>query len=125
MEPDIGLVGYSAPTGLGELNRQIAEYLPIHRWLVKPHKHHGHISNRSEQRVGKALRCVMQFLAEVDIVLFCETPYFTDLVPQAAKLGKGIVCVPMLEWLPPDAYWPREVDLFICPTEHSYQTKAL
>lgn len=125
----IGLVGYNCNTGLGELNRQIATYSEIDIWFVKPHPRYP--TNTPHPSV-ETMSCPMgrvdkleRFLRAVDTVVFCEQPYYTDIIDLAKKHGKRIVCVPMMEWMPPGARgWPQKVDLFICPTMHCYEQFA-
>lgn len=118
----IGLVGYSARTGLGELNRQIVKYCNIHRWLIKPHKKGVIEPQDVNYLIGNSNYEIEKFLQTVDVILFCETPYYEHLVQRARELGKRIVCVPMQEWLPTNReWWVKHVDLFICPTVHCYE----
>lgn len=118
----IGLIGYNAPTGLGELNRQIAEYCNIQHWLVKPHKSLGALpvvgvpSTVCKRGVSHTYR---KALADCDVVLFCETPYYSDLPQHAKQMGKRVVCVPMFEWLGSEE-WVKHVDLFISPTQQCH-----
>lgn len=118
----IGLVGYHCPCGLGEVNRQIATYIDISSWLVKPHAAYGVAPPLQgiDVMVGKDETKVQKFLEKVDVVLFAETPYFPTLIERAKKLKKRIVCVPMIEWTPKGA-WTDQVDLFICPTSQCYE----
>lgn len=119
----IGLVGYNTASGLGEVNRQIAEYADTYRWMVKPH------SKQETLPLPDGVDAVMcpggelleEFVKSVDIVLFAEVPLYPELLGFCKKHGKRVVCVPMLEWMPPGAQgWPKEVDLFICPTKQCY-----
>lgn len=119
----IGLVGYNCPSGLGELNRQIATHIEIDRWLVKPHAHYTDLDPHPEvdtvvcRNGGKK---VLDFVKSVDVILFCETPYYHDLMKYARQYKKRVVCVPMMEWLPHRG-WPDEVNLFICPTKQCHK----
>lgn len=119
----IGLVGYNCNTGLGELNRQIATYVDVDRWLVKPHAKHK--TNPPHDDVDTWI-CptgvkVDKFVRSVDVVLFCETHYYNQLHAACQRLNKRMVCVPMQEWMPPGAKgWPQQVDLFICPNQYCY-----
>lgn len=119
----IGLVGYNAPCGLGTKNRQLATYLPIDRWLVKPHR-----SGKSFQPHPDVdtivcpngdRRKIEDFVRSVDVVLFDETPYYKELIPIAKQHGRRLVCIPEYEWTPKNG-WPQQVDLFLCPTRQSY-----
>ena len=116
----IGLVGYHANTGLGELNRQIVRYADVDNWLIKPHGKHGvnSLPDNVDCSVCPTGAKVDDFLATVDVVLFCETPYYPDLIAKAKKLDKKLVCVPMVEWLPEEG-WVKDIDLFLCPTRQA------
>lgn len=123
----IGLVGYNCNTGLGELNRQIATYGGVQAWLVKPHKH---LPTNPPHPDVETILCPQgsnrhfdQFFKQVDTVVFCETPYYPNLVETAVNLRKRIVVVPMLEWMPHGAKgWPKQCSLFLCPTKQCYET---
>jgi len=59
----------------------------------------------------------------VDVVLFVETPFYPELLTLAKSQGKRIVCIPMLEWMPPSkTSWTTLVDLYVCPTNHCHTT---
>lgn len=120
----IGLVGYNVATGLGELNRQIAKYGDVYRWLVRPHAKLGvaELSEDTDCIVCPTGEKLPVFLNEVDIVVFCESPYYNELPELCKRLGKRTVCVPMMEWMPAGAKgWPQLIDLFLCPTKHCYE----
>lgn len=119
----IGLVGYNCDTGLGELNRQLATYCDIDTWLVKPH---GRKKTREPHPDVDTIVCrggepekLARFIRSVDVVVFCETPYYTRLIPLAKQHKRRVVCIPMIEWLPNGA-WTKDVDLFVCPTQQCY-----
>lgn len=122
----VGLVGYHTATGLGELNRQLVAYADIDSWLVRPHPKLGVLDTKPDVdmiicangNIGK----MDSFLNSVDTVLFCEMPFYDELVTTARRLKKRIVCVPMLEWMPAGCKgWPKMCDLFICPTQQAYE----
>jgi hypothetical protein len=126
-KPRIGLVGFHVDSGLGELNRQIAKYADVYRWLIKPHPKFG---MKEPPDDVDCMVCptgvkVTEFVKSVDVVVFCERPYYDNLVETCRRLGKRIVCIPMMEWMPPGAKgWPMETNLFLCPTEHCYDQFA-
>jgi glycosyltransferase involved in cell wall biosynthesis len=125
----IGLVGYYCNSGLGELNRQIASYSELDTWLVKPHPQYQ--TSQSHPRVdtivcqsGQTIK-LKKFLHAIDTLVFCEQPYYTEIIGMAKDLKKRLVCIPMMEWMPAGARgWPFQVDLFICPTRHCYDQFA-
>lgn len=122
----IGIVGYNCNTGLGELNRQFAQYADASLWLVKPHPNV--LTNPAHDNVDTMVcpqgnpNTIKKFCDRVDTILFAEQPYYNELIDIAKTLKKRLVCVPMMEWMPPGAKgWPQFVDLFICPTHHCYE----
>ena len=123
-KPRIGLVGYSTPSGLGELNRQLATYTDIYRWLVRPHTKQKTIEPPEDV---DWITCptgvkVPEFVKSVDIVVFAEVPYYDNLMDTCRKHGCKTVCIPMIEWMPQDLNgWLKQVDLFICPTNQCYE----
>ncbi len=124
----IGLVGYSCATGLGELNRQLARYLPITHWLVYPHRSKKLIVPSSPHTVCRDgvldQSTIQDFVEQCDIILFCETPYYSRLTEYCWQLSKRVVCVPMQEWMPtlsPNRTgWPFQVTKYICPIKYTY-----
>jgi hypothetical protein len=128
---NIGLIGYNCRTGLGELNRQLATYCiatssypGIVKWLVMPHpiKPLVPFESRIEQTYYNFEFDVFDWLKDIDILLFAETPYIRSLPQLAMSQNKKVVCIPMYEWLPDrDDAWTKYVDQFICPTSHCYR----
>jgi hypothetical protein len=119
----IGLVGYNTASGLGEVNRQIAEYIDIYRWLVKPHKSQQNLPfpDNVDCEVCPGGERVEEFVKSVDAVVFAEVPLYENLISLCKTHGKLLICIPMLEWMPPGGQgWPKEIDLFICPTRQCY-----
>ena len=119
----IGLVGFHCASGLGELNRQIATHCDIENWLVRPHPKHG-TSDLTEfdATVCNNGRKVEEWVRSVDVVVFCEFPFYNNLLMECEKQDKRTVCIPMYEWMPEGGQgWPKQVDLFICPTKQCYE----
>lgn len=122
MSKRIGLVGYNCRSGLGEKNRQMATYLEIDRWLIKPHRNYPTLP---APECVDSITCpagdprkIEAFVKSVDVILFDETPYYPELIRIAKFHDKRIVCVLAQEWMPfPDQ---NRVDLFICPTKQAY-----
>jgi len=119
----IGLVGYSCPSGLGEVNRQIATWIDCDTWLMKPH-HYGlgeHPDIPVDRWVCPTGKKIEKWLKGVDVVVFSETPVYSNLIAECKKQDKKTVCVPMIEWFPEQgAGWPQKVDLFLAPTQQCY-----
>jgi len=123
----IGLVGWNTATGLGYQNRDIADHLPIERWLVPVHPEYPalpdpEISGRLDYVPVRLNRLVLRrWLGGLDWVLFVELPYLNRLPQHARELGISVACVPNWEWTSPDFDWLNYVDLMICPTLHTYR----
>lgn len=122
----IGLVGFNCNTGLGELNRQIATYGDIRAWMVKPHPKLGMNAPHPDVETivcpNGTPRKLEQFFKYVDTVVFCENPLYTSLIEACRNKGKRIVCIPMMEWMTPACRgWPKDCNLFLCPTTHCYE----
>lgn len=125
----IGLVGYCCLTGLGELNNQLADHLPIAEWLIFPHRAKTTKKPRNYIVPFRELadnpenqEAIRQFVDRNDVILFCETPYYSKIIEYAEQMGKRIVCIPMQEWMPPPTYWwLKSVHRFICPIFYAYQ----
>lgn len=121
----IGLVGFNCASGLGELNRQLATYAEIDTWLVKPHRTYSSFPPHENVDTltcdnGRPVKMDALMRAS-DIVVFCEQPYYPHLTQVCRSRKKRTVCIPMMEWMPAGAKgWPREVSLFICPTQDCY-----
>jgi len=121
----IGLIGYHCASGLGEKNRQMATYLDIDTWLIKPHKHYPTLPLHEDVDsiicpTGRSIK-LEGFLKAVDTVLFDETPYYPNITHRIKEANKRIVCIACMEWMPIEGTpWLKDVDLFICPTRHCY-----
>ena len=119
--PRIGLVGPQTGFGLAHLNRDVAAHLGIDRWLVVgPGSPASDTSCRTDvvsHQMGPVE--LETWLEGLDVVLFAERPFLSDLTGAARRMGVLVACVPMLEWLHPGMEWLVEVDLMICPTRHA------
>jgi glycosyl transferase family 1 len=120
----IGLIGYNCNTGLGEVNRQIAKYGRVEKWLIKPHRKplNTEIILGVEEILCSAYDTpkIREFVKSVDCLLFVETPYYDNLIEIAKEEKKRIVCIPMQEWFDTTEPWTRQVDLLVCPNQYSY-----
>ena len=127
--PRIGLVGPNTPTGLGSVNRDIADYLPVSRWLVSRHP-----TDRFPMSVARSRRRIVSveldaseeellaWLRGLDWLLFVERPAPAALIPLAKAAGVLVGCVCNWEWTCPAVCdWLYDVDLLICPTRHTWQ----
>jgi glycosyltransferase involved in cell wall biosynthesis len=119
----IGLIGWNTPSGLGEMNRQLASHLPIDRWLIPHHSVFREVafSGRCAILRDPSRSGIEKFLDGLDWVLFCELPYLDELVGAALARGVKIACVPMWEYLDEFLLWIPHVDRMICPTRACFQ----
>jgi len=117
----LGLVGYNCATGIGEQNRQFAQFAGVRDWLVKPHGTKPTLPcDDVDVVVCRSGRRIERWLRRVDVVLFVETPFYRNLVPLCQSLGKRTVCVPNQEWFPGGGKgWPETVDQFLCPNAYA------
>jgi len=121
---NIGLVGAHSGWGLAQLNRDIADHLRIDRWLV-----HGRLDSTSPQppcRTDSMQRPMSDLEMEawldgLDAVIFSERPGFSNLTRVARSNGVMVICIPMWEWLQPALDWLPDVDLMLCPTQHTFE----
>jgi len=118
----LGLIGFNTNSGLGVVNRQMADHLPVGTWLVRDHRHLTTLPQTPHD--VPTFTDPDTLLHYSDVILFAENPLWLDLPKRAKTLSKRVVCVPMQEWFPPFDHpkwtWPKYVDLFICPTLHCY-----
>ena len=114
----IGLVGWNTPSGLGQVNRDLARHLPIERWLIPTHPNFREVAGPAGCPTHRGIGTdnLREFLEGLDSLLFCELPYLPDLVPMARSMGVRVVCIPMWEYLNEMAPWLRLTDRMICPT---------
>ncbi len=122
----LGLVGWNTPTGLGSINRDLAQHLNVERWLAPPHPGIPVTSDSTMRDVQMVTELPTraeqeQWFLEMDWLVFVERPYLGYVPSIAAHTGNGIACIPMWEWVQPDLQWLQFVDLMICPTLHTYR----
>lgn len=128
MSDRIGLIGYRNHSGLGELNRQLFEHLDLSSWMLVSNRHRKTVPASVDRPTGIFIggsfdKSNAEFIDSLDVLLFCETPFYLNLLREAKSRGKRIVCIPMLEWTPPlGKEWTSLVDQFVCPTRQCYDT---
>jgi glycosyltransferase involved in cell wall biosynthesis len=121
----LGLSGYNSATGLGYQNRDIAQRLPIEKWLVLKHP------TKPELPAIPSLKTVVvgfdasaaflkNWLEGIDCLIFYEQPFIQNLPQLARSAGVAVACIPNWEWISPTDRWIEQVDLFICPNRHTY-----
>lgn len=120
----IGLAGFCCQTGLGQVNYATATYAEIDKWLIKPHQNNRLLTPPDTVDATICMgnhQKMTTWLSTIDTLLFFETVVNKGLLELAHRMGKRIVCVPMIEWLPDNPKsWVSMVDLFICPTRQCY-----
>jgi glycosyltransferase involved in cell wall biosynthesis len=124
--PVVGLAGFNTASGLGYLNRDLAERGVVDSWLVVEHphlptldipvaakRHARQIDVRSENEL-------LRWLRTLDWVIWAETCPVEGLLRLARRCGTRMACIPMWEWTSPLDSSLRDVDLVICPTRHAF-----
>lgn len=123
----IGLFGFNTAQGLGYVNRDIAKYLGIDRWIVDKHSRFptlpliDSVENIviTQQDIPKYT--VSEWIKDLDVLLFTETVSKMEYLPELARqLGIKTVCVPMVEWLKKEELWTQHIDIWLAPTAFSY-----
>ena len=119
--PRIGLIGPDRGYGLAHQCRDIAQHLGIDRWLIPGGRHHsGEYSCRQDWIDHEVLDSEVEaWLDGLDAVLFIERPYFPKILMTAQRMGVRVICVPNWEWIQPSLDWVANVDLMLCPTQHT------
>ncbi len=121
----LGLIGYAARTGCGQINRDLWDLGFADSWLVPRHPVVGFDESVCPQY---AIRCEREgddflygaFLNGIDVLVFIESPCIRsfDIVGEARRRGVLVCCVPMMEWLPL-LPWVEQVDVMWGPTQWS------
>ena len=60
---------------------------------------------------------VNEFLRDIDVVLFFETPFDWSLPLRCKEHGVKTVLMPMYEWFPRHPSYRQYIDLFLCPSK--------
>lgn len=119
----IGLVGYNTAQGLGYVNRDIAQWLEVHDWIITKHPRFPMLDRPKSQYQIADMQISDDELRErlqgLDVVMFVEICP-PNLPRIAQSMGIKTVCVPMVEWLPLQEEWTQWIDLWIAPTLFSY-----
>lgn len=119
----VGTLGYATDQGLGYLVKSFYDAGVITD--VYPMMHRSRTSHfewyepsesrppvlRSNNRVPSS---VMNFVRDMDVMVFFETPFWWDLIPYAYKHGKKVILMPMHECMPDPL--PHQPSLFINPS---------
>jgi glycosyltransferase involved in cell wall biosynthesis len=121
--PRIGLFGHGAASGVGYLNRDLAEHLAVDTWFVTDQPHLLPVFNVSITGAevvhprGDIEATLIPWLKDLDWVVCVPV----DFLPRLAReVGTRVACVPMWEWTSPTSGWLRDADLMICPTRNAY-----
>jgi glycosyltransferase involved in cell wall biosynthesis len=123
--PTIGVVGYSAPTGIGYLCRRLVRCLHAKSWLVPLHRRDplsspgpedGCITQLSGRPCGHD-SITSRFLDGLDAVITVERAWPNELFALARAKGVRSALLVMGEWLDPKHAGPSGADVLIAPTK--------
>lgn len=129
-DPRLGLVGYATASGLGQLNRDLAEQGGVDGWLVAEHPRFPMLEVLTARcpvqhfGAGDHTEQLRRWLQTVDWIVWAEACPIARLPQLAREAGVRIACVPMWEFISPTDRWLRDVDLLICPTQQAYDIFA-
>lgn len=113
----IGLVGYNDP-----INNIIVDNVDVDIWLLKPQPQKP-LKSRDERcdviacRMGQQDK-IERFVTSVDIVVFCNTNYYRELVPMCRKHKRLSFCI-LTEPITRVGGWTKQVDHYLCYTEEA------
>lgn len=138
----VGIIGWCAPTGLGQMHQTLYDYFLGHcKWLVPLHPKTGDDFYKHVQRAD-FVRCrreateaeIESFFHGLDVVIIVERSFLTavDVWKICRERKIFTVCVPMLEFLPspteeawvtePDMMWAVNIPTYI--KLHEYKEAA-
>jgi glycosyltransferase involved in cell wall biosynthesis len=122
----LGVIGYTAKTGIGVMTEELCKQLPIKAQLVVPH-------DTAEQLVPTVSRnmaysktwtpddnSINIFSNLVDVAITVETDWGGQTFKKLKDRGVKIVKIPMYEWWEPTATSNTFVDLWICTTKQCF-----
>ena len=113
----VGSVVLATDQGLGVLAKQFYDNGMFDKVLIK--QHHAKTTHL-EWYPGVPMfssymrHAVRTFLTGLDVVVFFETPFWTEIVADCKRMGIKTVMVPMYEWTPEVV--PYTFDRYICPS---------
>jgi glycosyltransferase involved in cell wall biosynthesis len=129
--PVVGLVGFNTASGLGYLNRDLAERGVVDSWLVVEHPHLPTLdipvaAERHARQIDiPSEHELLRWLRTLDWVIWAEICPVEGLTRLARRCGTHTACIPMWEWTSPLDPSLRDVDLVICPTRHAFSMFSL
>lgn len=120
----IGLIGYDTASGLGYLNRDLADRGLVDSWMRIDHPRYPSAAaptadERSLRFREGDDRMLRRWLNELEWVVWIESCPIKGLPDLARRAGVRSACIPMWEWISPADSWLKQVDLLICPTAHA------
>ena len=119
----VGTVCYCTEQGLGRLAKDYYEAGVITDVLLMLHPSYpnhrewypaGTPCFRTKNIQGPE---VNEFLNNIDVILFFETPFDWSLLPRCKERGVKTVMMPMYEWFPRHPSFRQDIDLFLCPSK--------
>lgn len=125
----LGIIGWHTRTGLGTQNRDLAIHLKADRWIVPRHPRTATLPRPAgfggeyveidfplQRRTFPKKR--VDLLADLDMLLFAEMPYFVDTLQHCRAVGTKSACYVNIEWLRRGGWGS---DIYIAPTEYTHR----
>jgi len=115
----VGTLAYAVEQGLGVLAKSFIDHGLVTDILVVEHYSRpiqDWYPNASRTSMAPSFNqeLAQGFCAEMDVMLFFETPFEWNLIPFCRQKGVATVLMPMYECMPVDL--PEDPDWFICPS---------
>ena len=115
----VGTLAYAVEQGLGILAKSFVDHNIVTDVLVvdhysRPMQDWYPMASVTPMRPSFNKQLVQEFCAEMDVMLFFETPFDWDLIPFCRQQGVVTTLMPMYECMPAEI--PQEPDWYICPS---------
>lgn len=117
-----GLIGTCYNMGISHIAQGFAQQLSMKTLLVDNKPFLKFPGRFSHSRVTKEITQadVDWLLEDIDVLFTIETPYYWGIYKEAKRRGIKTVLMPMIEWLDRRRPELRDIDLFVCPSQDTY-----
>lgn len=122
----MALIGWNTAQGIGTLTRGAAKHLNPEKWIIPTHPRFPELGDTNGMSRVQKINLDIKEAEMAQMVdghtwlFFVETPFIGALPGIARGRGVQVACMPMWEWLTEDLSWLKYVDIFLCPTKHTY-----